>query len=58
MKVLDGDTQKISWRQGRTGFLKDFDGEPIANNKNREGLKSRPKHQAHESRQPHKPHRM
>jgi len=58
MKVLDGDTQKIRWRQGRTGFSKDFDGEPIAQNKNREGLKNRPRHSAHEGRKPHKPHGM
>ena len=55
MKVLDGDTQKVSWRQGRKGFSKDFDGDPIAQNKNRAGLKKRPKHQAHHSYRPHKP---
>lgn len=58
MKVIDGDTGKVSWRQGKKGFSRDFDGDPIAQNKNRKGLKDRPKHQVHEGRRPRKPHGM
>lgn len=44
LKVIDGRTGKESWRQGTTGFLKDFDGDPTAMNHNRAGLKNRPHH--------------
>ena len=55
MKVLDGDTQKVSWRQGRKGFSKDFDGDPTSTQHNKAGLKPAPKHQGHVGRRPHKP---
>jgi len=44
LKVIDGRTGKESWRQGTKGFMKDFDGDPIATNHNRAGLKNRPQH--------------
>lgn len=44
LKVIDGRTGKESWRQGTTGFLKDFDGDPTATNHNKAGLKNRPQH--------------
>lgn len=47
LKVKDGDTGKESWRQGKKGFARDWDGEPIAVNYNRSGLKNRPKHTPH-----------
>lgn len=46
LKIIDGRTGKESWRQGTTGFLKDFDGDPTAKNHNRAGLKNRPQHHA------------
>lgn len=55
--MLDGDTQKVGWRQGTTGMSKDFDGDPVAQNKNREGLKARPKHSPRMGKRPkHTPH--
>lgn len=57
IKVLDGDTGKISWRQGRTGMSRDFDGDPVSTNHNRSGLKPRPKHSARMGRRPkHRSH--
>ena len=58
LKIQDGTTGNISWRQGRGGFSKDFDGEPIAQNKNYADLKNRPKHSVRmgnkkKGRQPH-----
>jgi hypothetical protein len=47
LKVQDGDTGKISWRQGNIGFSKDWDGEPIAENYNAKDLKPRPRHHTH-----------
>lgn len=44
MKIIDGRTGKESWRQGTKGFLKDFDGDPTAKNRNKAGLKNRPQH--------------
>jgi hypothetical protein len=44
LKVIDGRTGSESWRQGTTGFLKDFDGDPTATNHNKAGLKNRPQH--------------
>lgn len=57
IKVLDGDSGKIAWRQGTTGMSKDFDGDPTAVNHNKAGLKPRPKHSPHMGRRPkHNPH--
>ena len=42
VKVLDGDTQKTSWRSGKKGMLKDFDGEPTSTQHNLKDLKPRP----------------
>lgn len=47
LKVRDGATQKTSWRQGTTGFARDWDGDPIAVNYNKPGLKDRPRHHPH-----------
>lgn len=58
MKVKDGDTQKVAWRQGKGGFSRDFDGDPTSRQHNKAGLKDSPKHQAHVGRRPHKPHGM
>lgn len=44
LKVVDGRTGKVSWRQGTKGFMKDFDGDPTAMNHNRAGMKKRPQH--------------
>ena len=61
IKVLDGETQTTSWRQGTKGMLKDFDGEPTSEQHNLKDLKHRPRHHVHSgSRQtknpPHAPH--
>lgn len=47
LKVKDETTGRESWRKGTKGFSKDWDGDPIAINYNREGLKRRPKHSPH-----------
>jgi hypothetical protein len=44
IKVIDGTTGKESWRQGTTGMSKDWDGDPIATNYGRAGMKNRPQH--------------
>jgi hypothetical protein len=44
LKIVDGRTGKVSWRQGTKGFLKDFDGDPTATNHNKAGMKQRPTH--------------
>ena len=46
IKFIDGTTGKESWRQGSTGMLKDWDGDPISTNYNRAGMKNRPQHHA------------
>jgi len=46
-KVLDGETQKESWRQGSKGFARDWDGDPIARNYNRSKMKNKPHHSPH-----------
>lgn len=53
MKVIDGRTGSESWRQGTTGFMKDFDGDPTATNHNKAGLKKRPQHNPHMAKQTH-----
>lgn len=49
-KVKDGDTGVESWRQTSKGFLRDWDGDPIANNYNKSGLKPSPKHTPYSGR--------
>ena len=44
MKVKDGATGKIGWRQAKRGFLKDYDGEPTSQNHQFSDLKNRPQH--------------
>lgn len=46
LKVIDGRSGSVAWRQGTKGFLKDFDGDPTSQNHNRAGLKNRPQHHA------------
>ena len=53
LKVKDGATGKISYRQGLSGFKRDYDGEPIAANFNRKDLKNAPKHHSHDGRKSH-----
>lgn len=54
VKIKDGETGKVGWRQGKKGFRRDYDGEPIAANFNNKDLKPAPKHHMHEGRKPHK----
>ncbi len=42
--MIDGRTGKEGWRQGTKGFMKDYDGDPIAVNHTAAGLKKRPEH--------------
>ena len=58
IKVLDGETQKESWRQGKTGMSKDWDGDAISVNYNARDAKKKPHHQPHMGgkRKTHKPH--
>lgn len=44
LKVIDGKTGRESWRQGRTGFIKDADGDPISKAPAGSGVKNRPSH--------------
>lgn len=44
VKVLDGDTQRESWRQGTTGMSRDWDGDPVSTNYNKRDLKKQPHH--------------
>jgi hypothetical protein len=39
MKVKDGDTGTVSWRSGRKGFRRDWDGDPITTNYNIKDMK-------------------
>jgi hypothetical protein len=57
IKVFDGDSGKVAWRQGRSGMSKDFDGDPTAANHNRSGLKPQPKHSPRMGKRPkHRAH--
>ena len=49
LKVIDGTTGRESWRQGKTGFIKDIDGDPISKAPAGSGAKNRPQHHARES---------
>jgi hypothetical protein len=44
IKVIDGRTGKESWRQGTKGFVKDYDGDPIAVNHTAGNAKKSPHH--------------
>lgn len=56
LKVIDGTTGRESWRQGKTGFIKDIDGDPISKAPAGSAAKNRPQHHARESVK-HKSHR-
>lgn len=57
VKVMDGETGKVRWRKGKGGFARDWDGDPIAVNYNKAGMKKRPKHSPRMGRrQVHRPH--
>lgn len=45
LKVQDGTTGKVSWRSGKKGFLRDYDGDPTSTNHNRSDFK--PSHKIH-----------
>jgi len=32
MKIQDGDTKKVSWRSGKKGWIRDYDGEATSYN--------------------------
>ena len=49
IKVKDGDTGRVTWRQGTTGMLRDWDGDPIATAYNRAEAKKTPKHNPRET---------
>lgn len=44
MKVIDGRTGREGWRQGQTGFIKDYDGDPVSKSPPNSGAKNRPHH--------------
>lgn len=44
IKVIDGRTGKVAWRQGTRGMMKDYDGDPIAVNHTAANIKKRPQH--------------
>lgn len=45
LKIKDGATGKVSWRSGKKGFKRDWDGEPTSNNYNSKDFK--PSHKIH-----------
>lgn len=56
VKIIDGETGKVRWRQGRRGFARDWDGDPIAQNYNRADAKKKPRHKPRMGKRPkHKP---
>lgn len=56
LKVIDGRTGHVSWRQGTKGFVKDFDGDPTARNHTAANAKQKPQHHPRMG-QKHKTHR-
>ena len=58
IKVLDGDTQKVRWRQGKKGFIRDYDGDPIAQNHTARNAEIKNTHSPRMGykRKTHKPH--
>ena len=50
VKIMDGDTQTVRWRQGLSGMSRDWDGDPESKNYNQAGLKPRSKHSIHEGK--------
>ena len=47
---MDGETGKASWRQGKTGMSRDWDGDPVSERYNNSGLKKQPRHSVHEGK--------
>lgn len=47
VKVKDGDTGTVSWRSGRSGMSKDWDGDAISTNYNRRDAKEKKTHTVH-----------
>ena len=47
LKVKDGDTGRESWRQVKSGVLKDIDGEPTSKRYNYSQMKKKPMHRTH-----------
>ena len=47
LKIKDGDTGAVSWRQSKKGFRKDYDGDPTSKDYNAGDMKSFPKHSPH-----------
>lgn len=47
VRIKDGTTGEVSWRSGRSGMSRDWDGDPIATNYNRADAKERKTHTVH-----------
>ena len=54
VKVKDGDTGEESWRSGRSGMARDWDGDAIATNYNKRDMKPSKTHTVHHGRKPKK----
>lgn len=54
VRVKDGTTGKTSWRSGRSGMGRDWDGDPIATNYNKKDMKPSKTHTVHYGRKPKK----
>jgi len=54
VKVKDGETGKVSWRSGRSGMSRDWDGDPISKQYNRKDAKQKKTHTVHMGRRPKK----
>jgi hypothetical protein len=39
MKIQDGTTGKVSWRSGKKGFVRDYDGDAISTNYSNKDMK-------------------
>lgn len=47
VKIQDGDTGKVSWRQSKSGFLRSVDGEPTSKRYQYSQMKKKPTHKVH-----------
>lgn len=54
VKVKDGDTGSVTWRSGRKGMLRDWDGDAISTRYNKKDAKVKSTHKVHRGKRPKK----
>jgi hypothetical protein len=52
IKIKDPVTGKVSWRGGRKGLMRDWDGKPTSHNYNKKDAKQQKSHTVHTGRNP------